>query len=140
MEAVRKFISPPIFRKNSEEDAHQWIERFEEHSTHNRWVDIGKRNNFEKYFDDAARCWFNCARLPNKWMVNLKRPEDMRLQRLFRRRRQAVKKKKKKKRKRKILKTIREIQETFEQVSATGRNKNEGVKVPYLPRGRKLIF
>ncbi|KAK4015150.1 hypothetical protein OUZ56_030138 [Daphnia magna] len=29
MEAVRKFISPPIFWKNSEEDAHQWMERFE---------------------------------------------------------------------------------------------------------------
>ncbi|KAK4013483.1 hypothetical protein OUZ56_026038 [Daphnia magna] len=42
--------------------------------------------------------------------------------------------------KKKILKTIREIQETFEQVSSTGRNKNDGVKVPYLPRGRKLIF
>ncbi|KAK4024120.1 hypothetical protein OUZ56_009508 [Daphnia magna] len=25
-------------------------------------------------------------------------------------------------------------------VSATGKKKNEGVKVPYLPRGRKLIF
>ncbi|KAK4013668.1 hypothetical protein OUZ56_026220 [Daphnia magna] len=36
--------------------------------------------------------------------------------------------------------TIREIQETFKQVSATGKKKNEGVKVPYLPRGRKLIF
>ncbi|KAK4027914.1 hypothetical protein OUZ56_017055 [Daphnia magna] len=77
------------------------------------------------YFDDAARSWFKCTRLPNEWMVNLKRPEDIRLQRLFRGRRQA---------------TIREIQETFKQVSATGKKKNEGVKVPYLPRGRKLIF
>ncbi|KZS03106.1 Uncharacterized protein APZ42_034233 [Daphnia magna] len=124
MEAVRKFISPPIFRKSSEKDAHQWMESFEEHSTHNRWGDIGKRNNFEKYFDDAARSWFNCARLPNEWMVNPKLPEDMRLQRLFRGRWQAVKKKQK------ILKTIREIQKTFEQVSATRRNKNDGGKVP----------
>ncbi|KAK4007769.1 hypothetical protein OUZ56_012921 [Daphnia magna] len=37
MEAVRKFIRPPIFRKKSEEDAHQLMERFEEYSTHNRW-------------------------------------------------------------------------------------------------------
>ncbi|KAK4021117.1 hypothetical protein OUZ56_003046 [Daphnia magna] len=125
MEGVRKFISSLIFRKSSEEVAHQLMERFEEYSTHNRWGDIGKNNNFEKYFHDAARSWFKCARLPNEWMVNLKRPEDMRLQRLFRGRRQA---------------TIREIQETFKQVSATGRKKNEGVKVPYLPRGRKLIF
>ncbi|KAK4007024.1 hypothetical protein OUZ56_010649 [Daphnia magna] len=42
------------------------------------------------YFDDAARSWFKCTRLPNEWMVNLKRPEDMRLQRLFRGRKQAV--------------------------------------------------
>ncbi|KZR99251.1 Uncharacterized protein APZ42_004952, partial [Daphnia magna] len=48
MEAVRKFISPPIFRKSSEEDEHQLMELFEEHSTHNRWNDMGKRNNFEK--------------------------------------------------------------------------------------------
>ncbi|KZR97923.1 Uncharacterized protein APZ42_006942 [Daphnia magna] len=65
------------------------MERFEEYSTHNRWRDI-KQNNFEKYFDDAASCWFKCARLPNEWMVNLKRPEDMQLQRLFRGRRQVV--------------------------------------------------
>ncbi|KZS09872.1 Uncharacterized protein APZ42_025803 [Daphnia magna] len=66
MEAVRKFISPPIFRKSSEEDAHQLMEHFEEHSTHNRWGDIGKRNNFEKYFDDAARSWLNCAKAPER--------------------------------------------------------------------------
>ncbi|KAK4016985.1 hypothetical protein OUZ56_031944 [Daphnia magna] len=84
MEGVRKFISSLIFRKSSEEVAHQLMERFEEYSTHNRWGVIGKNNNFEKYFDDAARSWFKCARLPNEWMVNLKRPEDMRLQRLFR--------------------------------------------------------
>ncbi|KAK4027945.1 hypothetical protein OUZ56_017085 [Daphnia magna] len=66
MEGVRKFISSLIFRKSSEEVAHQLMERFEEYSTHNRWGDIGKKNNFEKYFDDAARSWFNCARLPNE--------------------------------------------------------------------------
>lgn len=44
MEAVRKFISSLIFRKSSEEVAHQLMERFEEYSTHNRWGDIGKKN------------------------------------------------------------------------------------------------
>ncbi|KAK4028336.1 hypothetical protein OUZ56_017616 [Daphnia magna] len=68
MEAVRKFISPPIFQKNSEEDAHELMECFEEYSTHNRWGDIRKKKNVEKYFDDAARSWFKCARLPNEWM------------------------------------------------------------------------
>ncbi|KAK4007913.1 hypothetical protein OUZ56_013074 [Daphnia magna] len=37
MEGVRKFISSLIFRKSSEEVAHQLMERFEEYSTHNRW-------------------------------------------------------------------------------------------------------
>ncbi|KAK4027517.1 hypothetical protein OUZ56_016563 [Daphnia magna] len=90
-----------------------------------RHIEQPQRQAMEAYFDDAARSWFKCTRLSNEWMVNLKRPEDMRLQRLFRGQRQA---------------TIREIQETFKQVSATGKKKNEGVKVPYLPRGRKLIF
>jgi hypothetical protein len=40
-------------------------------------------------------------------MVNLKRAEDMRLQRLFRGRRQAVKKKKEKKKKKKKGKSLR---------------------------------
>ncbi|KZS05255.1 Uncharacterized protein APZ42_031595 [Daphnia magna] len=31
-----------------------------------RAATIGKRNNFEKYFDDAARSWLNCARLSNE--------------------------------------------------------------------------
>ncbi|KAK4027604.1 hypothetical protein OUZ56_016652 [Daphnia magna] len=55
-----------------------------------RHIEQPQRQAMEAYFDDAARSWFKCTRLPNEWMVNLKRPEDMRLQRLFRGRRQAV--------------------------------------------------
>ncbi|KAI9552626.1 pol polyprotein [Daphnia sinensis] len=35
MAAVRKFISPPIFRGSPTEDARQWLERYETISTHN---------------------------------------------------------------------------------------------------------
>ncbi|KAK4029026.1 hypothetical protein OUZ56_022041 [Daphnia magna] len=107
MEGVRKFISSLIFRKSSEEVAHQLMERFEEYSTHNRWGDIGKKKIILKSIlmtPPGAGSIVQGSRT------------------------------------RKILKTIREIQETFKQVSATGKKKNEGVKVPYLPRGRKLIF
>ncbi|KZS02356.1 Uncharacterized protein APZ42_000633, partial [Daphnia magna] len=67
MAAVRKFISPPIFRGSPTEDARQWLERYETISTHNGWDNADKRNNFSMYLDDTARNWFLCARLPNDW-------------------------------------------------------------------------
>ncbi|KZS02597.1 Uncharacterized protein APZ42_000299, partial [Daphnia magna] len=35
MAAVRKFISPPIFRGSPDEDERQWMERYETISSHN---------------------------------------------------------------------------------------------------------
>ncbi|KZS05507.1 Uncharacterized protein APZ42_031279 [Daphnia magna] len=46
MAAVRKFISPPIFRGSLDEDSRQWMERYETISSHNKWGDAEKRNNF----------------------------------------------------------------------------------------------
>jgi hypothetical protein len=66
MTAVRKFISPPIFRVSPDEDARQWMKHYETIYSHNGWVDAEKRNNFNMYLDDTARNWFNCARLPNE--------------------------------------------------------------------------
>ncbi|KZS04935.1 Uncharacterized protein APZ42_032017 [Daphnia magna] len=67
MTAVRKFISPPIFRGGPDEDARQWMERYETISAHNGWGDAEKRNNFSMYLDDTARNWFLCARVPKDW-------------------------------------------------------------------------
>ncbi|KAI9565302.1 hypothetical protein GHT06_009090 [Daphnia sinensis] len=67
MTAVRKFISPPTFRGSPDEDARQWMERYETISAHNGWGDAEKRNNFSMYLDDTARNWFLCARVPNDW-------------------------------------------------------------------------
>ncbi|KAI9555916.1 hypothetical protein GHT06_018446 [Daphnia sinensis] len=67
MTAVRKFISPRTFRGSLDEDARQWMERYETISAHNGWGDAEKRNNFSMYLDDTARNWFLCARVPNDW-------------------------------------------------------------------------
>ncbi|KZS10694.1 Uncharacterized protein APZ42_024785 [Daphnia magna] len=67
MAAVRKFISPPIFRGSPDEDARQWMERYETISSHDGWGDAEKRNNFNMYLDDTARNWFLCARNPKDW-------------------------------------------------------------------------
>ncbi|KAK4013415.1 hypothetical protein OUZ56_025967 [Daphnia magna] len=45
MAAVRKFISPPIFRVSPDEDAHQWMERYETISSHNGWGDAEKHES-----------------------------------------------------------------------------------------------
>ncbi|KAK4024100.1 hypothetical protein OUZ56_009490 [Daphnia magna] len=42
MAAVRKFISPPIFRGSPTEDARQWLEHYETISTHNGWGNADK--------------------------------------------------------------------------------------------------
>jgi hypothetical protein len=37
--SVQKFIAPPVFSASPEEDAVDWLERFELAATYNRWSD-----------------------------------------------------------------------------------------------------
>ena len=74
MEAVINFFSPPIFRGSPDEDARQWLKRYETISTHNGWGNAEKQNNFRMYLDDTARNWFLCARTSNDWEETTAQP------------------------------------------------------------------
>lgn len=48
----------PIFRSNPQEDAVDWLFRFEEISRYNGWSPIQKLNNFGMSLDGTARRWY----------------------------------------------------------------------------------
>ena len=50
-----KFLSPPIFKGLPDEDALDWLDRYEKTGAYNRWGNPELRENFNMYLDGAAR-------------------------------------------------------------------------------------
>ncbi|KZS11578.1 Uncharacterized protein APZ42_023719 [Daphnia magna] len=65
--SVQKFIAPPVFSASPEEDAVDWLERFELAATYNRWSDADQARNFVMYLEGPARKWFLVHTHPNHW-------------------------------------------------------------------------
>jgi hypothetical protein len=62
-----KFLSPKVFKATPEDDAFEWLERYEATGAYNHWGDTELRANFNMYLDETARKWYLCATLPSKW-------------------------------------------------------------------------
>ncbi|KZS19609.1 Uncharacterized protein APZ42_013879 [Daphnia magna] len=73
--SVQKFIAPPVFSASPEEDAVDWIERFELAAAYNRWTDADQARNFVMYLEGPARKWFLVNTHPNHWEDLPARPD-----------------------------------------------------------------
>lgn len=73
--SVQKFIAPPVFSASPEEDAVDWIERFELAAAYNRWSDADQARNFVMYLEGPARKWFLVNTHPNHWEDLPARPD-----------------------------------------------------------------
>lgn len=62
-----KYRAPPIFCGKKEEDAADWLERYESTALYNRWGPDEMAENFGMHVDGAARKWFLCAGAPDRW-------------------------------------------------------------------------
>ena len=63
----RQFMIPEKFRGTLDEDATEWLERYESIGLHNRWGNVDLAANFGMYLDSSARQWFRCTTLPAEW-------------------------------------------------------------------------
>ena len=70
-----KFLSPPIFKGNPDEDALDWVDRYERTGTYNGWGKANLRENFNMFLDGAARKWYFCTPLPAEWDDQPARPD-----------------------------------------------------------------
>ena len=62
------FQSPPTFRGNPDEDALEWLERYETVDRYNRWRSEDLRLNFIVSLDGAALNRFRCVgTVPTTW-------------------------------------------------------------------------
>jgi vacuolar-type H+-ATPase subunit I/STV1 len=50
-----KFLSPKVFKATSEDDAFDWLERYESTGAYNQWGNTELRANFSMYLDGLAR-------------------------------------------------------------------------------------
>lgn len=64
MQAKRQFILPSKFKGTLDEDASEWIQRYESMGLYNRWEPADLAANFCMYLEDSARKWFFCSTLP----------------------------------------------------------------------------
>lgn len=62
-----KFKPPPVFSGKAEEDAADWLDRYEETGQYNRWEDEDLHANFGMYLEGTARKWFRCIEVPEEW-------------------------------------------------------------------------
>ncbi len=62
-----KFVVPPKFKGTLDEDASEWLERYESTGLYNRWEPADLAANFGMYLEDSARKWFICTTLPDHW-------------------------------------------------------------------------
>jgi hypothetical protein len=62
-----KFKTPPVFYGKSDEDALQWMERYESIGDYNRWTNDDKAHYFQMSLEDASLKWFKCTNLPQNW-------------------------------------------------------------------------
>ena len=63
----RQFVAPPKFKGTLDEDASEWIQRYESTGLYNRWEPADLAANFCMYLEDSARKWFMCSTLPAHW-------------------------------------------------------------------------
>ena len=66
-QAKRKFVAPPKFKGTLDEDASEWLQRYESTGLYNRWEPEDLATNFGMYLEDSARKWFFCSTLPALW-------------------------------------------------------------------------
>ena len=72
-----KFIAPPTFCGLPNEDASDWISRYESIGQYNRWADADLRANFPMYLDGTARKWYRClAAIPAGWADTQPQPAN----------------------------------------------------------------
>lgn len=62
-----KYQAHPIFYGRHDEDAVDWLERYESTALYNRWGAEEKRENFGMHLDGTARKLFLCAGAPTVW-------------------------------------------------------------------------
>ncbi|KZS19238.1 Uncharacterized protein APZ42_014393 [Daphnia magna] len=62
-----KYRSPPIFYGKKEEDAADWLERYESTAQYNRWGANKKAENFGMNLDGAARKWLLFLGAVHNW-------------------------------------------------------------------------
>ena len=71
----KNFMSPPIFRGTANEDAQDWLERYEATAKLNHWRETEETlENFGFYLDGAARQWYLCSVKPNHFQDTLPVP------------------------------------------------------------------
>ncbi|KAK4021347.1 hypothetical protein OUZ56_003264 [Daphnia magna] len=61
-----KFLSPKDFKATPEDDAFDWLERYESTGAYNHWGDTELRANFSMYLDGATRKCYLCSLLPTE--------------------------------------------------------------------------
>jgi len=66
-QAKRQFIAPSKFKGTLDEDASEWLQRYESTGIYNRWQPADLLTSFGMYLEDSARKWFNCTTLPEQW-------------------------------------------------------------------------
>ena len=59
-----KYLSPPVFRAERDDDAFDGLNRYETTSAYNKWDNAELRKHFGMYLDGAARKWFLCSTIP----------------------------------------------------------------------------
>lgn len=62
-----KFHEPPKFWGHPDEDALDWLTRYETTGIYNRWAAEDPRTHFVMSLDGAALKWYRCADLPITW-------------------------------------------------------------------------
>lgn len=67
---VIKFQAPPIFHGRPDEDALDWLTRYEQIGAYNGWGNADLRNYLVMHLDGPARKWYQCLRpgdIPAEW-------------------------------------------------------------------------
>lgn len=66
-QAKRQFMVPTKYKGTLDEDASEWIQRYESTGLYNRWEPEDLAANLGMYLEDSARKWFLCTTLPEQW-------------------------------------------------------------------------
>jgi len=62
------FMNPPIFKGTADEDAQDWLDRYEATARFNHWRETEETlANFGFYLDGAARKWYLCTTKPDHY-------------------------------------------------------------------------
>ena len=62
-----KYKAPPAFTGKKDEDAADWLERYEAVGTYIQWGDAEMHGNFGMYLEGTACLWFRCLTVPGDW-------------------------------------------------------------------------